>query len=158
MKAAFASHLWDLHLVLKWIIANAKRKWHAENIIHISINTLSFRFHATSYLAKNWLCRWLNGIFVLDLNINQCFKTKIKWFFLSLKTLDSDRYSNNDAMGEVRINIDEMDLTKSVEVCILSWMFAKKTRNLILLNSIRFGQSWFESENHQWNGLNYCYH
>lgn len=33
--------------------------------------------------------------------------------------MDCDRYSQNDAMGEVRINIDEMDLTKSVEVCLV---------------------------------------
>lgn len=30
--------------------------------------------------------------------------------------MDCDRYSENEAMGEVRINVDEMDLTKSVEV------------------------------------------
>ena len=35
---------------------------------------------------------------------------------LIMQVMDGDRYSQNDAMGEVRINIDEMDLTKSVEV------------------------------------------
>lgn len=35
---------------------------------------------------------------------------------LILQVMDCDRYSHNDAMGEIRINIDEMDLTKSVEV------------------------------------------
>lgn len=35
---------------------------------------------------------------------------------LIMQVMDCDRYSQNDAMGEVRINIDEMDLTKSVEV------------------------------------------
>lgn len=36
-----------------------------------------------------------------------------------MQVMDCDRYSQNDAMGEVRINIDEMDLTKSVEVCAI---------------------------------------
>ncbi|XP_055302145.1 synaptotagmin-6 [Sitodiplosis mosellana] len=35
---------------------------------------------------------------------------------LIMQVMDCDRYSQNDAMGEVRINIDEMDLTKSVEI------------------------------------------
>lgn len=35
---------------------------------------------------------------------------------LVLQVMDCDRYSHSDAMGEVRINIDEMDLSKSVEV------------------------------------------
>lgn len=35
---------------------------------------------------------------------------------LILQVMDCDRYSQNDIMGEVIINIDEMDLTKSVEV------------------------------------------
>lgn len=33
-----------------------------------------------------------------------------------MQVMDCDRYSQNDTMGEVSINIDEMDLTKSVEV------------------------------------------
>lgn len=35
---------------------------------------------------------------------------------LILQVLDCDRYSHNDVMGEVRINIDDMDLSKSVEI------------------------------------------
>lgn len=37
---------------------------------------------------------------------------------LLLQVMDCDRYSQNDAMGEVRINIDDIDLTNSVEVRI----------------------------------------
>lgn len=36
---------------------------------------------------------------------------------LVLEVLDFDRYSHNDTIGEVRINMDEIDLCKSVEVC-----------------------------------------
>ncbi|XP_031635714.1 synaptotagmin-6 [Contarinia nasturtii] len=35
---------------------------------------------------------------------------------LIIQVMDCDRYSQNDSMGEVRINIDEMELTKSVEI------------------------------------------
>lgn len=35
---------------------------------------------------------------------------------LVLQVLDYDRYSHNDIIGEVRISIDEIDLSKSVEV------------------------------------------
>lgn len=35
---------------------------------------------------------------------------------LILQVMDCDRYSQNDAMGEVKINIDDVDLTNSVEV------------------------------------------
>lgn len=35
---------------------------------------------------------------------------------LILQVMDCDRYSQNDAMGEVRIKIDDIDLTNSVEV------------------------------------------
>lgn len=38
---------------------------------------------------------------------------------LILQVMDCDRYSQNDAMGEVRINIDDIDLTSSVEVTII---------------------------------------
>lgn len=37
---------------------------------------------------------------------------------LVLQVLDYDRYSHNDIIGEVRISIDEIDLSKSVEVCV----------------------------------------
>lgn len=37
---------------------------------------------------------------------------------LVLQVLDFDRYSHNDIIGEVRINIDDIDLSKSVEVCV----------------------------------------
>lgn len=35
---------------------------------------------------------------------------------LILQLLDYDRYSHNDVIGEVRIRIDELDVTKSIEV------------------------------------------
>lgn len=37
---------------------------------------------------------------------------------LILQVLDCDRYSQNDVMGEVRIKIDDLDLSKSVEVIL----------------------------------------
>lgn len=30
--------------------------------------------------------------------------------------MDYDRYSHNDIIGELRIRVDEMDLTKSIEI------------------------------------------
>lgn len=36
---------------------------------------------------------------------------------LVLQVLDSDRYSHNDILGEVRVCIDDLDLSKSSEVC-----------------------------------------
>lgn len=35
---------------------------------------------------------------------------------LIVQVLDSDPYSHNDVMGEARIGIDELDLSKSVDV------------------------------------------
>lgn len=40
---------------------------------------------------------------------------------LVLHVLDCDRYSHNDVFGEIRIRIDELDLSKSTEVSLL-WM------------------------------------
>lgn len=37
---------------------------------------------------------------------------------LVLQVLDSDPYSHNDIMGEARVNIDELDLSKSAEVSL----------------------------------------
>lgn len=50
-----------------------------------------------------------------------------------MQVMDCDRYSQNDAMGEVRINIDEMDLTKSVEVCLVYFYPPYPSLLLILL-------------------------
>lgn len=67
---------------------------------------------------------------------------------LVLQVLDYDRYSHNDIIGEVRISIDEIDLSKSVEVHF--WIF-----NLIFLaysNVIlfgRFGVMYYVQRNHQ---------
>lgn len=38
---------------------------------------------------------------------------------LVLHVLDYDRYSHNDIIGEVRINIDDLDFSKSVEVSLI---------------------------------------
>lgn len=35
---------------------------------------------------------------------------------LILQVIDDDRYSQNETMGEVRVSIDEVDISKSVEV------------------------------------------
>lgn len=37
---------------------------------------------------------------------------------LVLQVLDCDRYSHNDIVGEVRVRIDDLDLSKSVEVSV----------------------------------------
>lgn len=43
---------------------------------------------------------------------------------LVLQVMDCDRYSHNDLVGELRINIDELDLSKSVEVRIIIDLFS----------------------------------
>lgn len=59
---------------------------------------------------------------------------------LILQVLDYDRYSHNDIIGEVRIRIDDIDLSKSVEVrtimCGCVWGF---TENYIALQCLDLG-------------------
>ncbi|KAH8294367.1 hypothetical protein KR054_011708 [Drosophila jambulina] len=51
---------------------------------------------------------------------------------LILQVLDYDRYSHNDIIGEVRISVDGLDLSKSVEVSPVSYIFARKNISNIL--------------------------
>lgn len=50
-------------------------------------------------------------------------KDQLNGKVLILQVLDCDRYSHNDVMGEVRIKIDEFDLSKSVEVSVHLFIF-----------------------------------
>lgn len=61
-----------------------------------------------------------------------------------MQVMDCDRYSQNDAMGEVRINIDEMDLTKSVEVYKLWHSFQIEHFEYIELTIFFSQQIWAE--------------
>lgn len=67
---------------------------------------------------------------------------------LVLQVLDCDRYSYNDIVGEVRLCIDDLDVSKSTEVRrhdktkYIQWL----SNNLLLL-FCRCGAKWFGARN-----------
>lgn len=60
---------------------------------------------------------------------------------LVLQVLDCDRYSHNDIVGEVRVRIDDLDLSKSVEVSLSIGfkLVLKRTIRISIFFFLRFG-------------------